>query len=58
MEQQAYGENNTRIIPEREHLLKMRMFTFLFEGGTSSRVELYYNNIQDKLSNTSSYFLY
>jgi hypothetical protein len=36
MEQQAYGENNTRIIPEREHLLKMGIFTFLFEGGTLS----------------------
>jgi hypothetical protein len=42
--------NNTIITPEREPLLMIAMFTFLFEGETSNRAELYYNNIQEKLN--------
>jgi hypothetical protein len=51
-------QNNTRITPERAPLLMIEMFTCLFEGETSSREELYYNNIQDKISNTSYSYLY
>jgi hypothetical protein len=36
----------------------MGIFTFLFEGGTLSWVDIYYNHLQDKLSNTSYSFLY
>jgi hypothetical protein len=41
-------QNNTRITPERAPLLMIAMFTCLFEGETSNRAELYYNNLQDK----------
>jgi hypothetical protein len=34
------------------------MFTCLFEGETSSRAELYYNNIKDKTSHTLYSYLY
>jgi hypothetical protein len=41
--------NNTRITLERAPLLMLEMFTCLFEGETSGKIEFYYNNIQDKL---------
>jgi hypothetical protein len=34
------------------------MFTCLFEGETSNKVDLYYNNSQDILSHTSYSYLY
>jgi hypothetical protein len=43
------SQNNTILTPERAPLLMTTMFTCLFEGETSSREELYYNNLQDKL---------
>ena len=47
-EKQRYIENNTKITPKRAPLLKIAIFTFLFEGETSSRAKLYNNNLQDK----------
>ena len=41
--------NNSIITPEREPSLKIAMFTFLFEGETSSQAKLYYNNIQARV---------
>jgi hypothetical protein len=41
-------QNNTRITPERETLLMISFFTCLFEGETSNKEILYYNNLQDK----------
>jgi hypothetical protein len=34
------------------------MFICLFEGETSSKAKLYYNNLQEKISNTSYSYLY
>jgi hypothetical protein len=34
------------------------MFTFLLEGETSNRAELYYNNLQENISHTLYSYLY
>jgi hypothetical protein len=51
-------QNNTRITPERAHLLMIAMFTHLFEGATFNEVDIYYNNIQEKISNSPYSYLY
>jgi hypothetical protein len=51
-------QNNTIITPKRAPLLMIAMFTCLFEGETSSKDEIYYNNLQDNLSNVSYSYLY
>ena len=47
-------QNNTR----KSTLILRAMFTFVFEGETSSRVGIYYNNIQDKISHTLDSYLF
>ena len=42
--------NHSIITLERAPLLMIEIFTCLFEGETSNIVDLYYNNIQDKLN--------
>ena len=51
-------QNNTKITPERSPLLKIAMLTCLFKGETSSKSEIYYNNIQDKIYHTLYFYLY
>jgi hypothetical protein len=51
------SQNNTRLTPERTPLLMTIMFTCLFKGETSNRVEIYYNNLQDKTSHTLDSYL-
>jgi hypothetical protein len=55
-DKQQYNQNNTTITLKRYQnntrkntLILRAMFTGLFEGETSSRVELYYNNIQARV---------
>ena len=63
-DEQQYNQNNTTITlkwyqnnTKKSTLILRAMFTCLFEGETSNRVELYYNNIQDKISHTLYFYL-
>jgi len=51
-------QKNSKIITRKRNYIMIVMFTFLFEGATSSRETLYYNNLQDKISNASYSYLY